>query len=265
MKIGIIGLGVVGSAIRYGFEKLGHQVEGHDIMLDTSLEDVLDTEVCYICVPTPSDQEGACDVTIVKEVVASLNSHHYRGVVAVKSTVKPGTTQELIEGYPDLRVCFVPEFLRERCAETDFTENHDLCIVGTSNYETFNLIKSSHGKYPKEMRMLRPTEAELCKYFNNTFNATLITFANSFFEICKSLDANYTAIKDCVVMIDHIPDKYLDCNDSFRGFGGMCLPKDTKALNKLCEDEELDVDFFNMLLGENLKYETTVYKGMRKE
>jgi len=255
----------VGSAIRYGFEKLGHNVKVHDIVLGTSLSDVLDTEVCYICVPTPSKENGACDISIVKQVVSELSYKKYKGIVAVKSTVSPGTTQSLIEQFSGLDICFVPEFLRERCAETDFTENHDLCVIGTTSHDIFNLIKESHGKYPKEFRMLKPTEAELCKYFNNTFNATLITFANSFFEICESVGANYTAIKDCVVTIDHIPDKYLDCNKSFRGFGGMCLPKDTKALDKLCKDEELDVDFFNMLLGENLKYETTVYEGMRKE
>jgi len=67
-----------------------------------------------------------------------------------------------------------------------------------------------------------------------------------------------------MVTIDHIPDKYLDCNKSFRGFGGMCLPKDTKALNNLCESNDIPVQFFKMLLDENDKYETTVYKGMRK-
>tara|TARA_R110000796_G_scaffold195034_1_gene311491 strand:- start:5832 stop:6626 length:795 start_codon:yes stop_codon:yes gene_type:complete len=264
MNIGIVGVGVVGSAIRYGFEKLGHDVKVHDLLLNTSLSDVFDTEVCYICVPTPSKDDGACDTSIVEEVVSELSSKGYTGTVAVKSTVTPGTTQRLIEQFSDLSICFVPEFLRERCAETDFTENHDLCIVGTSSYEVFNLVKDSHGKYPKEVRMVTPTEAELCKYFNNTFNSTLITFANSFFEICESLNSSYTNVKDCMVMIDHIPDKYLDCNKSFRGFGGMCLPKDTKALNNLCESKNLPVQFFKMLLDENNKYETTVYKGMRK-
>jgi UDPglucose 6-dehydrogenase len=264
MNIGIVGVGVVGSAIRYGFEKLGHDVKVHDLLLNTSLSDVFDTEVCYICVPTPSKDDGACDTSIVEEVVSELSSKGYTGTVAVKSTVTPGTTQRLIEQFSDLSICFVPEFLRERCAETDFTENHDLCIVGTSSYEVFNLIKDSHGKYPKEVRMVTPTEAELCKYFNNTFNSTLITFANSFFEICESLNSSYTTVKDCMVTIDHIPDKYLDCNKSFRGFGGMCLPKDTKALNNLCESNDIPVQFFKMLLDENDKYETTVYKGMRK-
>ena len=264
MRVGIVGVGVVGSAIRYGFEKLGHNVKIHDTVLSTSLSDVLDTEVCYICVPTPSKEDGACDTSIVEQVVSQLSFKKYKGIVAVKSTVSPGTTQSLIEQFSDLDICFVPEFLRERCAETDFTENHDLCVIGTASHKIFNLIKASHGKYPKKVKMVTPTEAELCKYFNNTFNATLITFANSFFEICQFLNANYTTVKDCMVTIDHIPDKYLDCNESFRGFGGMCLPKDTKALNNLCESKDIPIQFFKMLLDENGNYETTVYKGMRK-
>ena len=59
-------------------------------------------------------------------------------------------------------------------------------------------------------------------------------------------------------------DVYLDCNDNVRGFGGMCLPKDTSALVSLIKELNLDVDFFNMVLNENEKYKTTVFNGMRK-
>ena len=265
MRLGIVGLGVVGSAIKYGFEKLGHTVLGHDIRLDTSLADVVDTDVCYLCVPTPSNDEGACDVSVVEEIIKDLDGLDYQGVIAIKSTVVPGTTIRLQEEFPNFTICFVPEFLRERCAEVDFTENHDLCIIGTDSELAYNLIRSSHGKYPTLVKQLSPTEAELAKYFNNIFNATLITFANSFFEVCESLGADYTNIKDCMTHIDHIPDKYLDCNSSFRGFGGMCLPKDTRAISNLCRDKGIKVSFFDMLIKENSKYKTTVFRGMRKE
>ena len=265
MKIGIVGVGVVGSAIKYGFEKLGHEVKVHDTRYDTTLKDVLNTEICYICVPTPSDHDGACDTSIVQQVILELDDHAYSGVVAIKSTVTPGTTASLQDWYTDLDICFVPEFLRERCAEVDFTEKHYLCVIGTEDPHIYQAVKESHGKYPHKFVRLSPTEAELAKYFNNTFNATLVTFANSFYEICGEMGANYKAIKDSMITMDHIPDKYLDCNASFRGFGGMCLPKDTKALNNLCKSRGIDVEFFNMLLKENSKYKTTVFKGMRKE
>ena len=110
---------------------------------------------------------------------------------------------------------------------------------------------------------LSVTEAELVKYFNNVYNSTLIIFANSFYELCKSLDANYSEVKNAATQRDHINDKYLDCNENLRGFGGVCLPKDTRALAALVEKNNLDVDFFKMLLSENKKYKTTTYEGMR--
>ena len=102
------------------------------------------------------------------------------------------------------------------------------------------------------------------KYYNNIYNATLITLANSFYELCGELDASYTKIKNTLVLRDHINDSYLQCNDNFRGFGGVCLPKDTLAIAKLVEKLGLDVDFFRTILEENKKYKVTVYDGMRK-
>ena len=127
MKIGIIGLGVIGSACKYGFEKLGHTVKVHDIKLNTNIVDILDTKICYICVPTPSNDEGGCNITIVRDVIMELKHYSYNGIVAIKSTVKPTTTEKLKEE-TGLEICFVPEFLRERCAISDFTENHDLLV-----------------------------------------------------------------------------------------------------------------------------------------
>ena len=264
MEIGIIGLGVVGSAVEHGFRKLGHHVKPHDIKYDTQIDDLLNCEVCYVCVPTPTDDEGACDVTIVEQVVAELLDKKYKGIVAIKSTVSPGTTERLVQKHKNTKICFVPEFLRERCAIVDFVENHDLCVVGTDRDDVYDIVKKSHGKYPNTFVKLSPTEAELTKYFNNVYNATLITFANSFFELCESLGANYTSVKDAITERNNISDVYLDCNHNIRGFGGMCLPKDTSALNHLVKEKGLNVDFFKMILDENNKYKTTVFEGMRK-
>ena len=72
MNIGIIGDGVVGSAINFGFQRLGHDVFVHDIRYETSIKDVLNTEVCYICVPTPSKEDGSCNTSIVESVIDEL-------------------------------------------------------------------------------------------------------------------------------------------------------------------------------------------------
>ena len=261
MKIGIIGLGVVGSACKFGFELLGHEVVHHDIKFGTTIHEVLDTRIVYVCVPTAMKEDGACDTTVVESVIDDLAAHNYKGVVAIKSTVVPGTTEDLIDK-TRMNIAFVPEFLRERCAITDFTENHDVCIIGAQDDATYALIKKCHGDLPEKFVQLEPTEAEFCKYFNNVYNAMLVVFANSFYEACQHKNVNYKKVKDAVVKRKHIANNYLECNANFRGFGGMCLPKDLHALAAMLKNT--NVDFFEDLIKENGKYEVTVFQGMRK-
>ena len=111
MIVGIIGVGVVGGAIKHGFEKIGHTVLTHDIRFEnSSIDRVLDSEICYISVTTPPKQDGSCNISIFEEVIESLSSQKYSGIIAIKSTVEPGTTERLIQKYRNLNICFVPEF-----------------------------------------------------------------------------------------------------------------------------------------------------------
>tara|TARA_R110000787_G_scaffold104936_5_gene212328 strand:+ start:256 stop:1050 length:795 start_codon:yes stop_codon:yes gene_type:complete len=264
MKIGVIGSkGVVGGACFFGFSKLGHEMVEHDLVLDSKLEDVLGTDLCFICVPTPSTDEGACDTSIVEKCIIDLSELGYNGVVAIKSTVTPGTTEKLRSSV-DFDLCFVPEFLRERCAITDFVEMHDLLAIGTESSHSFEIIKEAHGNFPQHTVQLSPTEAEFLKYYSNCFNAMKIIFANEFFEICKNLGADYKKVKDAYVKRGMAKDVYLDVNDNWRGYAGMCLPKDVNAMKSLVSELGLDLDLFKFLDNENKKFEPTVPKGMRK-
>jgi UDPglucose 6-dehydrogenase len=265
MKIGIVGLGIVGSAVKYGFEKLGHNVTGHDIKDETRLEDVLDSEIVYLCLPTPQGEDGNCDISVLEQVSEELlDGHAYGGIVAIKSTVTPGTTVKFQEKFMTEKICHVPEFLRERAAIIDFTDNHDVCVIGTGSDEVFEKVKESHGYYPRKFIRLSPTEAEISKYFNNIYNAMLITFANGFYELCQAKGADYAQVKNAMVQRDHIYNKYLDCNDNLRGFGGMCLPKDTAAISALVKELGLPIELFQAIVDDNRKYKTTVFEGMRK-
>lgn len=265
MKIGIIGFGNIGRAIGFSFSKIGHDIKIHDISLNTNIKEVIGTDICYLCVPTNSLPDGSCDVSIVDDSIKKLLDHDYNGVIAIKSTVIIGTTSDLIKKYSTDKICMVPEFLRERCAISDFTENHDICIIGTDNDEVFEIVKNTHGNYPKNFAKCSPSEAEACKYFNNIYNSTLITFSNSFYEVCKNSGIDYTVVKNICVNRGHIHDSYLDCNENFRGFGGVCLPKDLKAFDRICKDKNINVDFFNNIYKENEKYKVTVFDNMRKD
>lgn len=264
MKVGILGLGIIGLACKYGFEKLGHKVSFYDPkFVNTKIEDVLDSSIVYICVPTPSLFNGSCDTSIVEKCVHELKEFDYQGIVAIKSTVKPGTTQKLLDE-TIMDICFVPEFLRERCAIADFTENHDLLAIGTHSQFVYNKIVECHGKYPKSYALLTPTEAELLKYYSNIHNAMKVIFANEMYEISNVMDADYSKIKNAFIQRGTAKDMYLDVNDNFRGYGGACLPKDTLAMAAFVNELGLDLKLFETIDNENKKFKTTVFNGMRK-
>jgi len=264
MKIGIIGLGAVGSANKQGFEHLGHEVLVHDIILSTSIKDVLSTEINFICVPTPSADDGQCDTTILESVIQELDDNNYNGIIAIRSTSVPGFTQRMIEKHKTLAICFVPEFLRERCAADDFINNHKLLAVGTFDIWVFRKVVKAHGNLPEHTEHLTPTEAEVLKYFNNVYASLRVTFANVMYEICEKLNCDYTTIKNSYIKTGKAVDMYLDVSDGLRGYGGMCLPKDTRALARLMEKLELDLNLISSIDRDNSKFKKTVFNGMRE-
>ena len=263
MKIGIVGLGAVGTANKHGFEYLGHSVIGHDIRLDTTINDVLDTEITFLCVPTPQADDGSCDTSIIESVIKELNLYKYKGIVAIRSTVVPGFTQRMIDTYKNLTICFVPEFLRERCAADDFINNHKLLAVGTHDIWVHRNLVRAHGDLPEHTEHLTPNEAEVLKYYNNVYAALRVTFSNVMYEICEKLDCDYTTIKNAYIKTGKAIDMYLDVNPSLRGYGGMCLPKDTQAIAALLQELNLDYDLIQSIHNDNSKFKKTVFNGMR--
>ena len=263
-NVGIIGDGVIGSANKIGFRHIGCTVMVYDIKYKNDIKQVLNCEVVFVCVPTPMKSDGSCDVSIVEDVVLDLSKNAFAGVICIRSTCIPGTTQTLIEKYKNTNICFSPEFLRERCAVEDFIENHELLAIGTENDEAFEKIKNAHGNLPKNTARLTPTEAELLKYFNNTYAAVRIIFANYMFEISQRLNADYNQILDAYLQTQKSTGNYLSVNENLRGFGGMCLPKDTTAISKLSEKLGIPFELISTVLSDNEKLEITVFKGMRK-
>ena len=223
MKIGLIGRGTVGKAVFEGLNHLGHQMSFFDPAYEGSmLQDVLDTDSVFICVPTNQAPNGDCDTSIVERVIAELATAGYLGLISVKSPVVPGTCDRLSKEYPNLRICSAPEFLRAKTALADFMYNHDLLVIGSHREEDFELIKKIHGFYPKHVACVKPTEAEIVKYFNNVHHAMQVTFANVTYEVCQKLDANYMNVYNAITQRDCINPAYLMANKNTRGYGGHC-------------------------------------------
>ena len=261
VDIGIIGWGVVGSACGNGFKILNHTVRHCDPKYGTTINNVLDTDIVFVCVPTPSLPSGACDTTLIKDTVLQLKNFNYSGVIAIKSTTNPGTTQSLIDQYQDYNICYVPEFLREVSAEEDFISNHNLLVVGCVSDHSYNTVVEACGHFPKNHRKLSPTETEILKYYSNTFNALRVVFANIFFEMCEKLNADYSKVLESFLL--RTSDSYLQCSENLRGYGGPCLPKDVKAMKEFCKELEISVELFNAIDHDNNQFKITIPKGMR--
>jgi UDPglucose 6-dehydrogenase len=252
MKLGLIGKGTVGSAVYRGLGELGHTMSFVDPAYpETRFEDILDTDCVFVCVPTDQAANGDCDTSIVESVVAQLDASGYTGLVAIKSSIVPGTAARLSAEHPALRICSVPEFLRARLAYEDFTTNHDLLIIGSTREEDYAIIREAHGHYPQQVVHASPTEAEIVKYFNNVNHAVQIIFANMAFDVSKSLGANYDVVYNAIIKRDCFNPAYLDCNENLRGFGGHCLPKDTSAWNNLMKQLGLHYTMIQAAIDDN--------------
>jgi UDPglucose 6-dehydrogenase len=263
MKIGIIGWGVVGSAVGEGFKMLGHDVSAHDPKFNTTINAVLDTEIVFVCVPTPSTLTGECDLSVVHSTIEGLKTNNYQGVIALKSTSVPSTTESIIKKYNDNDICFVPEFLRERSALEDFVRNHEVLAVGCHTDRAWHRVCEAHSWLPKHTVRMTPTEAEILKYYSNTFNAMRVVFANVMYEISEKLNSDYDKILSTFLLRKTASPDYLSCGPDIRGYGGMCLPKDTKAMADLCKQLDLPFNLFDTIDYDNSQVKKTVFPNMR--
>jgi UDPglucose 6-dehydrogenase len=255
IKIGVIGRGVVGGAVYDALKFLGHEVSFYDPKYEgSSIKDVLNTDCVFVCVPTDSLADGSCDISIVEKTVRELNTREYAGLVAIKSTVTPGTCEKLAtDCSPWLRICSVPEFLRAKSALSDFMYNHDLLVIGSHRKADFELIKKIHGNLPAHVSCVSPTEAEVIKYFNNVNHSVQIMFATIFYDVCNKLGADYESVYEAITQRDCFTPAYLKCNENIKGFGGHCLPKDTKAWAHLMKQVGLEYKMIESVLSDNEK------------
>ena len=257
-KIGIIGTGIVGSAIEYWFEKK-FEIIVHDPKRGTKIEDLISqTTFAYIAVPTPQNETtGECDVSILLEVLDQLPNEF---TAVIKSTIIPGTTDMLMDKYPNLKLAFSPEFLVERRFIEDFG-NQDLVIVGTLHDEIAKTVFNHHkiaGVLEDDATcvQLKPIEAELVKYTKNTFYALKVIFANQMYDICQELGVDWSIVKDTILSTNKQaigPSHLGPIRGIRRGFGGKCLPKDTVALSVLADQLNVKYDFLDAILSDNQK------------
>lgn len=258
--IGVIGAGMVGGAsLRYlesaGFPSVIYDPpKGHD---DKSVLEKSD--YIFVCVPTPFEPEnGGFNIQYVKEALALIPEGK---TVVIKSTVLPGTTEKLQAEFPNLKILFNPEFLTEESADQDM-RFPDRQIVGYTkqSYTVAGDIMMILPAAPFE-RIMPATEAEMVKYFANTWFSVKVVFANQMYDICEKLGADYDTVKESAAADKRIGRSHLQVfHKGYRGYGGKCLPKDTRAMIQLGERLGVSLDLLktveeinNKLVGENPK------------
>ncbi|WP_457549431.1 UDP-glucose dehydrogenase family protein [Archaeoglobus sp.] len=278
MKISIIGSGYVGIVTGIGFAELNNEVifvdvdenkvdlinSGKPPIYEKGLEElmqknkeryyatmdydeaIMNTEVTFVCVGTPSKEDGSIDLKYVEsaskaigKVLANKKDFH---IVVVKSTVIPGTTEDVVKpiiekksgkkAFEDFGLAMNPEFLREGSAVNDFF-NPDRIVIGVKDERTKSILEELYKPLNCPKLVTDIKTAEMIKYASNAFLATKISFANEIGNICKKLGIDvYNVFKG--VGLDH------RINPAFFkagiGFGGSCFPKDVKALIRKAEE-----------------------------
>ncbi|NDC94801.1 hypothetical protein EB118_12585 [bacterium] len=276
MFVNIIGYGYVGSATGYLCTKSGVQFCTCDINkresngalanfdnirdLVTHSEQNNDTNVYFVSVPTPSKPSGECDTSIVESVIQSLYEfHHKRTIVYIKSTVQPGTCR-MFPNTPNFTIVFCPEFLREK-THLDDMYNAKFVLLGTSdkmrrdvNETTTNLFKELY-KHNKDIQIVYRTYEE-CEMFKNTINTYLavkVWYFNKVSEMCEKLGVSYTSLHDLFKLEPRIGDSHTHVpgHDLKRGFGGSCLPKETRSMRYMQQKLGLNDKVLQEILLEN--------------
>lgn len=246
LKISIVGVGMVGGALKEYFEGKPNEIFLYDKGRKLgSPEEVNKGDVIFICVPTPFIKGQGFDLSYVKETCEYLEDGK---IVVIKSTVVPGSTQKLQEQYPKLKFLFNPEFLTEVTADQDMNYP-DRQIIGYTK-ESHNvagtvMLLLPLAPYEKTMPS---TEAELVKYYGNNWFSVKVTFANQFFDLCDKIGANYDEIMEAASADKRIGRTHLTVwHKGYRGFGGKCLVKDIRAMIEFGDKHGMDMKLLKIV------------------
>lgn len=243
-KIGVVGNGFVGRAT----QQLANNKDNllvYDINPSlchpqgTSLREISHCDLVFVCVPTPMNSDYSVHINIVADVVNKLKSElDSRCYIIVRSSVPPSTCQSL-------GVYFMPEFLTERNYQQDFYQTSPW-IIGSDNSgpcnHTFKQLMQNvlfeakqSGKISSDkIEWMTTPEAEMVKYFRNTFLATKVAFCNEIEEFCRAKSISYKRISSIACDDPRITSSHsaVPGPDGKRGFGGTCFPKDCHGLRQ---------------------------------
>lgn len=297
-KISIFGIGYVGTVSAACLARDGHEVVAVDVNQDKvdvinqgqspivepnlgesvlagikggrlkattdPLTAILSTDISFICVGTPSKENGSLETAFVsrvaQEIGESISKTDRFHSVVMRSTMLPGTMEEIVipilerasgkragEGFG---VAYYPEFLREGTAIVDYDEPGAI-VFGVSDDElTLRRLMSIHAQFSVAPQIMTIRAAEAVKYANNAWHATKISFANELGLLCKSMGVDSHEVMNALVS-----DTKLNISSAYLkpgfAFGGSCLPKDVSALRYAGRKTDVDTPLLDAVLAAN--------------
>jgi GDP-mannose 6-dehydrogenase len=295
--ISVIGLGYVGAVSLACLSSLGHKVIGADIdakkvdsiswgqspivedqlgdLLTAGVNDelltattdvaqaVMDSDVTFVSVGTPTSEDGGCDTRAIKAVARSIGTaiavKDEFHVVVLRCSVPPGTTLEIMtpiieevsgkRAGQDFGVCFNPEFLREGTAVADF-HAPPKTVIGVTDERTANILKKIYAPVDDNPIVTSVDVAELVKYVDNVWHATKVSFANEVGRLCKPMGIDSHKVMDIFVQDTKLNLSPYYLKPGF-AFGGSCLPKEVRAVSHLAEQLNVNVPLIDSLIPTN--------------
>jgi GDP-mannose 6-dehydrogenase len=296
-RISVFGLGYVGTVTAACFAHQGNHVTGVDLspgkveamdagrspIVEPGLNDliaaghqachlhatgdsvgaVMNTDISFLCVGTPSLRSGKLDLghiePVCREIGETLRRKDAFHLVVLRSTVLPGTAESIVvpvlekasgkrmgEGFG---VCVNPEFMREGTAVTDFLEP-SMTVIGACDSSHSQMLRELYTWAPGRIFETSFRSAEMVKYVCNAWHATKVSFANEVGTLAKGLGVDAESVIEIF-----LADTKLNVSPTYLkpgfAFGGSCLPKDVRALNYRAKELDLELPLFQSLLTSN--------------
>lgn len=259
-KIGIIGLGFVGSAMMQSFTINGCLIQAaYDKYKNGgigSLENLLECDIIFSALPTIyREQIQQYDKQPLEETLDFLKTNNFTGIFVCKSTIEPGTSNDLAMKY-GIKIIHNPEFLTARTAFDDFHNQTHVVLGKTSlihNEDIDKLINFYRFYYDKaEISISTSEESESMKIFCNCFYSVKIQFFNELYVTCQKNGSDYNKVRDMMLKNKWIHPMHTTVPgpDGKLSYGGLCFPKDTNALNHYMERHGLPHKVLNSTIEE---------------
>ena len=253
-KLGIIGHGYVGESQSFAFSpSFDVRVYDKDSLKSThSLDEVLDCDFIFVCVPTPMKKDGSQDLSFIENFFKTAKEGP---IYIIKSTIIPGTTNLLNEKFKDLKIIFSPEFLTERTAKLDILTQTRIILGGDKNLTS--KVRNIYDIRFKNKTIIETDSltAEYIKYMNNTFFASKVSIMNEFYRLAKQLGVDWETALYGFVSDQRIGDSHLNVPgpDGKLGFGGTCFPKDINAFISFAKKNNINMNVLEAAWKTNLE------------